>query len=291
MPGSTSGAPLVARRRRHKKDSWWSRNVSKPMEKLNPTRLFNRKRPLGEQRTLYFNEPLPADFFDKKGRVLKNRQFCTNQVVTSKYTIITFLPRNLLEQFRRVANIFFLAINILQFFPKFATISPGLVILPLIVVLGITAIKDGYEDFKRHQADHHINHSIVHVLGGEGYENVNPAGSKEKTFIKGLPIPGRRSKKSKAKDEDGKDDASTSETRRPENLQRLRSQVSNWDEDDEAADSPNELGWHRTIWEDVKVGDFVKIYDHEQIPAGEYARSVVVVCALGGRSVGESSVR
>lgn len=34
--------------------------------------------------------------------------FQTNQVLTSKYNIVTFLPRNLLEQFRRVANIFFL---------------------------------------------------------------------------------------------------------------------------------------------------------------------------------------
>jgi phospholipid-translocating ATPase len=34
--------------------------------------------------------------------------FESNQVLTSKYNIITFLPRNLLEQFRRVANIFFL---------------------------------------------------------------------------------------------------------------------------------------------------------------------------------------
>lgn len=34
--------------------------------------------------------------------------FESNQVLTSKYNIITFLPRNLLEQFRRVANVFFL---------------------------------------------------------------------------------------------------------------------------------------------------------------------------------------
>lgn len=34
--------------------------------------------------------------------------FESNQVLTSKYNILTFLPRNLLEQFRRVANIFFL---------------------------------------------------------------------------------------------------------------------------------------------------------------------------------------
>lgn len=31
------------------------------------------------------------------------------QVKTSKYTLVTFVPRNLLEQFRRVANVFFLS--------------------------------------------------------------------------------------------------------------------------------------------------------------------------------------
>jgi len=46
---------------------------------------------------------------------------------------------------------------ILQFFPRFTTVSPGLSALPLIVVLAITAIKDGYEDIKRHQSDRAIN--------------------------------------------------------------------------------------------------------------------------------------
>lgn len=46
---------------------------------------------------------------------------------------------------------------ILQFFPRFTTVSPGLSALPLIVVLFITALKDGYEDLKRHQSDRAIN--------------------------------------------------------------------------------------------------------------------------------------
>lgn len=46
---------------------------------------------------------------------------------------------------------------VLQFFPRFTTVSPGLSALPLIVVLAITAIKDGYEDVKRHQSDRAIN--------------------------------------------------------------------------------------------------------------------------------------
>lgn len=216
--------------------------------------------------------------FDKKGRVLSVHKSPSNQNVTSKYTIITFLPRNLFEQFRRIANIFFAAIAILQFFPKFSTISPGLVILPLLAVLAITAAKDGYEDIKRHQADHKVNHSIVHVLGGPEYENKNPMQGKAKTFVKGIPLPKRKNKTNK---QGGKEDvlggnadgltaneAVTGAAPQGQNLSRMRSQVSTWEEDPQAVDSAKELGWHRTIWEDVKVGDIVKIYENEQFPAG-----------------------
>ena len=40
-----------------------------------------------------------------------------NKIKTSKYTVLTFLPKNLFEQFRRLANSFFLLISALQFFP------------------------------------------------------------------------------------------------------------------------------------------------------------------------------
>lgn len=67
--------------------------------------LFVRKRPPGPPRTIYINEPLPDTYYDKKHRVLKERLYNSNQIITSKYTLLTFLPRNLLEQFRRIANV------------------------------------------------------------------------------------------------------------------------------------------------------------------------------------------
>jgi len=277
---STSTAPLVPRSRKHK-DSWYARNVTQRLDKLDPAAVWSRKRKPSPPRSIYINTPLPTDFFDQKGRILKDHLYWSNQNVTSKYTIVTFLPRNLLEQFRRIANIFFLAIAILQFFPKFSTISPGLVILPLIAVLAITAVKDGYEDIKRHQADHQINHSIVHTMAGPDYKNENPMRAKDKTFIPAIPLPRKWSKKAR------KDKANSGDMLQKQNgnmqptqearptgqdqgdLARMRSQMSNWEEDPEAADNIGELGWHRTIWEDVKVGDVVKIYENEQFPAGE----------------------
>ncbi|GMK57365.1 hypothetical protein CspeluHIS016_0401990 [Cutaneotrichosporon spelunceum] len=278
MPGSASGTPLVPRRRKRRanKDSWWTRHVTKPLSVLNPATILARRRKPSTPRSIFINQQLPADYFDKAGRPLKSKSFCTNQNITSKYTILTFLPRNLLEQFRRVANIFFLFINVLQFFPKFSTISPGLVILPLIVVLGVTAIKDGYEDVKRHQADRKVNYSVVHVLGGgDGqYVNANPMEDKEKTFVRAIPMPKRKSKKEKsAKMQANADLLKSNNANDLERQHTIRSQVSTWDNDPEAGDSSHELGWQRIIWEDVKVGDIIKIYDNEPICAD------IIVCS------------
>jgi hypothetical protein len=44
-----------------------------------------------------------------------NIGYCSNVVVTSHYTILTFLPKNLFEQFRRAANFYFLVIAIISF--------------------------------------------------------------------------------------------------------------------------------------------------------------------------------
>lgn len=71
---------------------------------FNVESLFVKKRPPGPPRTVFVNENIPDDYYDKKGRVKKEHIYATNQVITSKYSVITFLPRNLLEQFRRIAN-------------------------------------------------------------------------------------------------------------------------------------------------------------------------------------------
>lgn len=68
--------------------------------------LFAQKRAPGPPRSVYVNENLPEDFFDQKHRPKKEHVYTTNQVITSKYTVITFLPRNLMEQFRRIANVY-----------------------------------------------------------------------------------------------------------------------------------------------------------------------------------------
>jgi phospholipid-translocating ATPase len=237
--------------------------------------LFVRRRPPGPPRTIYINQPLPESYYDKKHRVLKVHQYNSNQVITSKYTLLTFLPRNLLEQFRRIANVFFLFIAILQFFPKFGTISPALVLLPLVVVLGITALKDAYEDVKRHHADRVVNSNEIRVLEGPGYVNHNPMAPKSKTFVRALK---KRFGKGKGASRDVQAPGNSAPPESSEKVTRpVASDTPDVEYDDDFQAPENAAGsrphWKRSAWEDLRVGDFVKIMDRESIPAD------ILICA------------
>lgn len=70
-----------------------------------------------------------------------------NFIITSKYTLLTFLPLNLLEQFQRLANFYFLCLLLLQLIPAISSLTPVTTALPLIGVLMLTASKDAYDDY------------------------------------------------------------------------------------------------------------------------------------------------
>ncbi|XP_030620761.1 phospholipid-transporting ATPase 11C [Chanos chanos] len=90
-------------------------------------------------------------------------KFCDNRIVSSKYTLWNFLPKNLFEQFRRIANFYFLIIFLVQVIVDTPT-SPVTSGLPLFFVITVTAIKQGYEDWLRHKADNEVNKYPVRVL-------------------------------------------------------------------------------------------------------------------------------
>uniref|UniRef100_A0A4W6EKA6 ATPase phospholipid transporting 11C n=1 Tax=Lates calcarifer TaxID=8187 RepID=A0A4W6EKA6_LATCA len=80
-----------------------------------------------------------------------------------QYTVWNFLPKNLFEQFRRIANFYFLIIFLVQVIVDTPT-SPVTSGLPLFFVITVTAIKQGYEDWLRHKADNEVNKYPVTVL-------------------------------------------------------------------------------------------------------------------------------
>uniref|UniRef100_A0A6I8N5H2 Phospholipid-transporting ATPase n=1 Tax=Ornithorhynchus anatinus TaxID=9258 RepID=A0A6I8N5H2_ORNAN len=88
----------------------------------------------------------------------------SNSIKTSKYNIITFLPLNLFEQFQRLANAYFLVLLVLQFIPQISSLVWYTTVIPLVLVLSISGVKDAIDDLNRHKSDNHVNHRPVQVL-------------------------------------------------------------------------------------------------------------------------------
>ena len=110
-------------------------------------------------------------FFGKPQETLGTREvetglsysiFGKNQIDTAKYNWFTFLPLNLVEQFSKNSNIYFLVLIILQCI-KTISITEGVpTVLPSLVIIVIfSAFKDFLEDFQRWKSDAAENQSKV----------------------------------------------------------------------------------------------------------------------------------
>ncbi|XP_077146553.1 phospholipid-transporting ATPase IF isoform X5 [Ranitomeya variabilis] len=114
-----------------------------------------------ETRTVYV-----ANRFPQHGHYVPQK-FADNRIISSKYTVLNFIPKNLFEQFRRIANFYFLIIFLVQLMIDTPT-SPVTSGLPLFFVITVTAIKQGYEDWLRHKADNEVNGAPVYVVRSGG---------------------------------------------------------------------------------------------------------------------------
>ncbi|XP_036114007.1 probable phospholipid-transporting ATPase IM isoform X2 [Molossus molossus] len=98
-------------------------------------------------------------------------QYADNRIHTSKYNILTFLPINLFEQFQRVANAYFLFLLILQLIPEISSLSWFTTIVPLVLVITMTAVKDATDDYFRHKSDNQVNNRQSEVLINSKLQN------------------------------------------------------------------------------------------------------------------------
>lgn len=139
---------------------------SKPKKKFNAGGFkfgFGRNKPdpstLGP-RVVYLNNS-PANATNK---------YMDNHISTAKYNAFTFLPKFLFEQFSKYANLFFLFTAALQQIPNISPTNRYTTIVPLAVVLLVSAIKEGVEDWKRKTQDKSLNDSKARVLRGSTFE-------------------------------------------------------------------------------------------------------------------------
>ncbi|XP_074722209.1 phospholipid-transporting ATPase VD isoform X4 [Strix uralensis] len=109
-----------------------------------------------------------------------SKLYMNNKIRTTKYTLLNFLPRNLFEQFHRVANLYFLFLVVLNWVPLVEAFQKEITMLPLIAVLTIIAVKDGLEDYSKYKMDRRINNLVTKVYSrkekkyiDECWKNVN----------------------------------------------------------------------------------------------------------------------
>ncbi|RUS90719.1 hypothetical protein EGW08_001523 [Elysia chlorotica] len=115
---------------------------------------FRKERPPEIERIIKVNNPeFNAEF-----------EYANNYISTSKYNVVTFLPKNLFEQFQRLANAYFLGLLVLQLIPAVSSLAPIATVIPLVFVLTISAVKEAIDDFQRHRSDDAVNNRRSYVL-------------------------------------------------------------------------------------------------------------------------------
>ncbi|CAG8528415.1 16324_t:CDS:2 [Acaulospora colombiana] len=208
----------------------------------------------GKRRVLV-NIPLPPNQLDQYGEPLQS--YVTNKIRTSKYTLLNFLPKNLFEQFRRVANIYFLFLIILQAIPS---IGGGVSILvsasPLLTIISMTALKDAFEDWKRHMQDTTLNKSKTTRL--TNWKNVNVPGDEAQMRIWHSVASYLGLRNNKVAENPTTD------------LPSLPSQSSfnpSLTSQQELLSKTGGARWTESRWQDVKVGDIIQLRNNDSVPA------------------------
>ena len=119
----------------------------------------------GFSRIVYCNQP--------QVHSKKPLYYTSNYISTTKYNIVTFLPKAIFEQFRRVANLYFLLTAILSLTPV-APFSAVSMIAPLAFVVGLSMAKEALEDWRRFIQDMKVNARKASVHKGNGVFGFKP---------------------------------------------------------------------------------------------------------------------
>ncbi|KAF2665435.1 phospholipid-translocating P-type ATPase [Microthyrium microscopicum] len=83
----------------------------------------------------------------------RKQPYISNAIRTARYTVYDFLPKQFIFQATRLSNFYFICIGVPQAIPGISTTGNYTTILPLLFFLCLTVAKEGYDDFKRHRLD------------------------------------------------------------------------------------------------------------------------------------------
>lgn len=111
----------------------------------------------------YFSEPqLPTSI-----RPLSPETGPSNEVTTTKYTLLSFIPLALILQFNRLVNIYFLITAIIQSIPVISPLPWYSAVLPLALVLTVSLLREAAEEYYKYKCDKESNSSVHQVWDEE----------------------------------------------------------------------------------------------------------------------------
>ncbi|KAF7536393.1 hypothetical protein G7054_g4524 [Neopestalotiopsis clavispora] len=162
----------------------------------------------------------------KDERTGNKKPYVSNFIRSTRYTLWSFLPKQLYFQFSKLANFYFLIIAILQMIPGLSTVGSYTTMATLIPFVAISMAKEGWDDYRRYKLDKKENRSHVLVLDPE----------RTVTDAKANKAPTANSGAGAAMAE--LDDLSCDEDL-----------------------------WSQVQWQNLRVGDIVRLHRDENIPA------------------------
>lgn len=109
---------------------------------------------MGKSSSKFQNEPREIIIGNSEQN---EKTFIKNYISTTRYNLITFLPKAIFLQFTRYANIYFLFMAILQMIPAISPLSPISSVAPLVFVISLSVIREGLEDYNRYRSDIELN--------------------------------------------------------------------------------------------------------------------------------------
>lgn len=196
--------------------------------------------------------------------------YINNSITSSKYTIYSFLPKQIYAQFSKLANLYFLIVAILQMIPGWSTTGKYTTIVPLFIFMGISMAREGWDDFSRHLLDKEENRKHCNLIT----KNVE---SKNDTYF---------SDNSNNSDNSGMDNVNDNIT--IESTGSVNTHFTNF----ELLKNRHGVEIAEEQWKNLRVGDFVLLKQDEWVPAdilllttdGENSECYVETMALDGET-------
>ncbi|KAG6223080.1 hypothetical protein E4U25_000313 [Claviceps purpurea] len=114
-----------------------------------------RRKPLPQSRD---GRHIPLDLSQDDGSTdlvdeRSKKPYVSNFIRSSRYTVYDFVPKQLLFQFSKLGNFYFLVMGILQVTPGLSTVGRWTTIVPLSIFVAFSMAKEGFDDYRRYQLD------------------------------------------------------------------------------------------------------------------------------------------